>query len=270
MKNSKEVVKPATCKRCGDPLLGFAKSKAGKPMPVVAHVEPMVEQITVKASAPFEFHVCIADRTPRQVDETLAEIHEARVAAVGRALALEAEHERTQQRVDEGRPLYGRSIEEIEQQQSDVHAWLTKLGAWRDFFEAEFDRRGGWLRYFLVTSSVGHVHRGMDCSTCHATTTYAWIVNLADCDEAKMIEEYGTKACTTCFPNAPAHPAWIEAQHRAEAEAARVCPGSGVYVGFGSGRKYVTCDRCGATVAKTKNGNVRKHKAETIVSMGVE
>jgi hypothetical protein len=63
-----------------------------------------------------------------------------------------------------------------------------------------------WNRYFLVTNANGHVHRGMNCSTCFATTQYRWLVELADCDEAEMIADYGEKACTVCFPDAPANP----------------------------------------------------------------
>jgi|SRR6185437_3927441 len=63
-----------------------------------------------------------------------------------------------------------------------------------------------WNRYFLVTNANGHVHRGMNCPTCFPTTEYAWLPELADCDEAVMIEEFGEKACTVCFPDAPANP----------------------------------------------------------------
>lgn len=80
----------------------------------------------------------------------------------------------------------------------------------------------GWNRYFLVTNSNGHVHRGMSCSTCFATTEYAWLVELADCDEAEMIEEFGEKACTVCFPDAPANPHFNGPGRRdREAQAAR-------------------------------------------------
>jgi hypothetical protein len=65
-----------------------------------------------------------------------------------------------------------------------------------------------WNRYFLVTSSDGHVHRGMNCATCFATTEYGWLPELADCDEDAMIAEFGEKACTVCFPDAPANPAF--------------------------------------------------------------
>lgn len=66
---------------------------------------------------------------------------------------------------------------------------------WRD--------NGMWHRYFLVTNTNGHVHRDQSCSTCFPTTQYAWLVDLADCDEEQMVADYGELACTVCFPNAP-------------------------------------------------------------------
>lgn len=74
-------------------------------------------------------------------------------------------------------------------------------------YEAEYRTRR-WNRYFLVTNHGGHVHRNMDCSTCRPTTRYAWLVELAGCDEAAMIDEFGEAACTVCFPDAPTHPAF--------------------------------------------------------------
>lgn len=65
---------------------------------------------------------------------------------------------------------------------------------------------GCWNRYYLVTNSNGHVHRETSCRTCFRDTEYAWLIDLADCDEAAMIEEFGEKACTVCFPDAPANP----------------------------------------------------------------
>jgi nucleotide-binding universal stress UspA family protein len=77
-------------------------------------------------------------------------------------------------------------------------------------YETEFTDRGGWKRYFLVVSSDGHVHRERNCVTCFPRTAYHWIVELADCDEAAMVLKYGEKACTICFPNAPAMKGWGE------------------------------------------------------------
>jgi hypothetical protein len=69
-------------------------------------------------------------------------------------------------------------------------------------FEVEYTRRP-WNRYFLVQNVGGHIHRGMNCSTCFDDTRYSWMVDLADCDEAEMVAKYGEMACTVCFPAAP-------------------------------------------------------------------
>lgn len=91
---------------------------------------------------------------------------------------------------------------------------------------AELDRiyadQGCWNRYFLVTNANGHVHRGMNCSTCLPTTEYAWLVELADCDEDAMVDEFGEKACTVCFPDLRTHPKIKSPGRRdREAQAAR-------------------------------------------------
>lgn len=139
------------------------------------------------------------------------------------------------------------------------------LAALRDAarpYEAEYARRP-WLRYFLVRNHGGHVHRGMDCSTCYPTTEYGWLVDLADCDENAMVEEYGTMACTICFPDAPTLPAWkrheeTDAAREAE-KAAKVCPGTGSWSAHYGRLRYEECETCGAYVAITRGGKFRKH-----------
>lgn len=81
-------------------------------------------------------------------------------------------------------------------------------------YNAEYERRGGWTRAFLVIGSNGHVHSSMSCSTCFATgydgagnwregTKYHWDTDLSGHDEAQIIEEAGERACTVCYPSAP-------------------------------------------------------------------
>jgi hypothetical protein len=65
-----------------------------------------------------------------------------------------------------------------------------------------------WSRYFLVTNTGGHVHRDRTCPTCFPATQYHWLPELSGCDEAAMITEFGEKACTVCFPDAPVNPAY--------------------------------------------------------------
>jgi hypothetical protein len=61
----------------------------------------------------------------------------------------------------------------------------------------------GWSRFFLVTSSAGHVHRSMRCSTCYLTTTFAPVVDLSGLDDTVAVEALGDSLCTVCFPDAP-------------------------------------------------------------------
>lgn len=70
----------------------------------------------------------------------------------------------------------------------------------------EFIRRGGWPRYFLVTSSAGHIHSGTSCQTCRPTTTYGWMPKMSGMTEEEAIAHLGRHAeslCSVCFPSAP-------------------------------------------------------------------
>ena len=153
--------------------------------------------------------------------------------------------------------------EEIERYQTKI----DELDAEAAPFDAEFERRGRWFRYFLVTSSDGHVHRGMNCSTCWPTTEYVWLVELADKSAEAMVERYGIKACTVCFPDAPTLPGWAKSEKAAEAEAAEKAK---VFCSHKSPartegdrypRRYANCPECGArAVSVTSLGALRKHK----------
>lgn len=101
-----------------------------------------------------------------------------------------------------------RELDSLEHTQQQYQAKIDALNEQMAPYEAEFGRRGGWNRYYLVTNAGGHVHRGRSCVTCFETTSYAWLPALSGCDEEMMIEEYGEKACTVCFPDAPSYPAF--------------------------------------------------------------
>jgi hypothetical protein len=70
-------------------------------------------------------------------------------------------------------------------------------------FRAEWERRGGWTRYFLVDNTGGHVHPDTNCSTCFPTTEYAFLPEQSGLTAAELVEMAGEKACTVCFPWAP-------------------------------------------------------------------
>lgn len=60
-----------------------------------------------------------------------------------------------------------------------------------------------WPRYFLVTSSDGHVHKNNWCSMVRYKTQYALLPDFSGSTAAVVVEECGERACTTCFAEAP-------------------------------------------------------------------
>lgn len=94
-----------------------------------------------------------------------------------------------------------------------AHSKATNaLGAAEGRLEAAETAYEGWSRFFLVTSSNGHIHKDMRCTTCYQDTEYAWLPELSDLDEAAAVEAYGEILCSVCFPSAPA--AWTKGESK--------------------------------------------------------
>lgn len=90
--------------------------------------------------------------------------------------------------------------------ESTVAAESEKLDAIQNemnTYNDEFDARGGWSRFFLVTNTGGHVHSSTSCSTCSSDTQFGWLTEHSGKDEAEIIDAAGDRACTVCFPDAP-------------------------------------------------------------------
>lgn len=82
----------------------------------------------------------------------------------------------------------------------------------------------GWSRFFVVTSSNGHIHRSMNCPTCRPTTTFGWLPSLSGKSEPEAIEFFGPAAeclCSVCFPDAPV----AKDRNLSEAEVASILAG---------------------------------------------
>ena len=63
---------------------------------------------------------------------------------------------------------------------------------------AEFERRGGWERYYATTNKANaHVHRRTDCRTCREGTRFLWLPQYAGTSPSKVRKE--VDACSTCF-----------------------------------------------------------------------
>lgn len=232
------------------------------------HLAPTTQEVTV--------HKAVRAMTPAEIDTILADISIKR--AQNNAWlngALDSIEKETKRYMDRGQEPSTTGVSRIGQLTVHADKYRAELAELAEFaapYEAEFKRRGGWLRYFLVTNGNGHVHRGMDCSTCFATTEFAWLIDLADCDEDKMVEEYGEMACTVCFPDAPVHPAWAQSVAEREAaeakKAASRCAGSGTIVSQGDDvdgsmrlyRPWARCPVCGEGVSVTSTYKFRSHK----------
>lgn len=142
----------------------------------------------------------------------------------------------------------------------------------------------GWDRYWLVTTSNGHVHADRACRTLRPTTGLALVPMLSGTTAAAAIDLLGNTMCTVCFPDAPVDPMTIPAKvtmvlmeegedaflramrKHTEGTAKKVkCAGGGTRnyeaqrFPNGALRKYQRCGVCGAAVTVTTIGALRAH-----------
>jgi hypothetical protein len=152
-----------------------------------------------------------------RLSEELADV-EAQIARLNERIANKVTRSHTQ--------LHADRYVAMNYQAQDIVALHDAVAAAQDFADelaplhAEYIRRGRWNRYFLVKNVNGHVHRSTRCGTCFATTSYAWLVELADQPVAEMVEEWGEQACTACFPGAPSFPRFSQPSKATQAERA--------------------------------------------------
>lgn len=95
---------------------------------------------------------------------------------------------------------------QVERYEADIAQFQAEADAERkaqEPGEAEYRRRGGWTRSFLVQNAGGHAHKSTGCSTCYPTTRFAWLTELSGMDEAEIVATAGERACTVCYPSAP-------------------------------------------------------------------
>ncbi len=164
-----------------------------------------------------------ATRTAAAIDTELAETEYKAMVLIDRINGMTA----TIEKIEAGERGYTWMAGSVDEKRAEVAKNRAELAPLRKTIDAgneEFAARGGWTRYFLVHNSNGHVHRERSCSTCFTTTQYLWITDLSDCDETKMVEQYGSDACTICFPNAPTLPGFATSRtskEKADRKAAR-------------------------------------------------
>ena len=148
--------------------------------------------------------------TPDNIDGKLAELYykeaqaQAQVAAARSALERDRKY---QERYPQGHPnwsTYEKSIARLQDRIVEQEAVAEVAAKEATPYHAEFQRRGGWQRAFLVSNGNGHVHKNMNCSTCFPTTQYAWMTDYSGKNEDEIVDAAGERACTVCYPSAPA------------------------------------------------------------------
>lgn len=63
-----------------------------------------------------------------------------------------------------------------------------------------------WSRFFIVTSSSGHIHKSMHCHSCNkgrSFTTFALMPSLSGSTTDAAVARLGSALCSHCFPEAP-------------------------------------------------------------------
>lgn len=96
-----------------------------------------------------------------------------------------------------GPETVGEALATIEAYQANISEIVHRLADLHD----EFDRRGGWTRYYRVNNSGGHVHTTTACRTTYVTTPWSWPTNLSGADGAQVVEYAGALTCLVCFPD---------------------------------------------------------------------
>lgn len=159
---------------------------------------------------------------------------------------------------------YAAQADEFEQQAHEIRqATIEERNEVEAPFRAEWNRRGGWERAYIVPD--GHIHKTTACHSLYPTTIIAWLPEQSGLSEDEIVEFAGVHACTICYPSAP-----VDALRAAEAaaKAATECPGSRSYdyepgshrqtSYTGTGR--AKCKHCGQHVGTSKIGKMRAHK----------
>lgn len=154
------------------------------------------------------------------------------------------------------------ALDALQSAKNNVKATRAQI----DTYDAVFDARGGWSRFFLVANVNGHIHSSMDCSTCRPTTQFGWLPEVSGKSEAEAVAAHGAMLCTVCFPSAPTE--WTNHWEKLEeAKKAASCPGSGTHdwvegstrFGYAAGNGG-TCSHCNGYAAATSSMKIRKHK----------
>jgi hypothetical protein len=207
----------------------------------------------------------LSEQTPQQIDEQLYPLW---IEAARYTEFLNHTNKylkRDEEKQAAGKFMLQRSIDEARERVAAYQAKLDEIKVQIEPFDTEYDDRGGWTRYLLVTNRGGHLHRmAADgyryvCHTLRPGRTRVFLLaESSGMANAEVVERYSFTACSKCFPEAPVEPR--------EALSPDVCPGSRTY-DYEPVRRGMAvsnngkCNHCGQviTVSDRGYGKLRKH-----------
>jgi len=154
-----------------------------------------------------------ADMTPSAIDTELA-AHHGDVYALSTKKWVDQDYIReATEFLERPHTNYGswrfkdaeKDIPEAQARIDTLQAQIDKIQREKiDPIDEEFERRGRWTRFFLVSSSAGgHVHSTTRCSSCNYRTSFYWLTDESGKSEEEIVERAGDGACTVCYPSAP-------------------------------------------------------------------
>lgn len=130
--------------------------------------------------------------TPAEIDTEIARLQEQQAsvtATVARAHMMLTSKYSTESERDEARAAY-----------SDAMGKIRVLEGLVDALQAEFGRRGGWMRYYVVNNNNGHLHTNTHCQNTYDTTEWVWMPGMSGMTKAQAVVEGGSLTCLSCFP----------------------------------------------------------------------
>lgn len=140
------------------------------------------------------------DMTPSQIDTLLAPIH----GKYSDAASAKRSAERSIDNYSRaGASRYASTIARLEKQVEEAERLMEAAEEEMAPHRAEFARRGGWTRFYMVMNNGGHMHRSTHCSTCRWSTRFSWFPEYSGMNEDEIVALAGEDACTVCYPSAP-------------------------------------------------------------------
>jgi hypothetical protein len=161
----------------------------------------------------------LTQQTPCEIDTKLAELHE-KLGKAEHYLASDLKTvERMQARFD--KTGFAPQLKDFQATVEKLEIEIAELQNEMFPYNAEFTRRGGWSRFFLVTNGNGHIHTSMYCDTCFPTTQFAWLPQYSGMTQEEIVERETYRCCTVCLPLAPAEQQAARERHTREQREAK-------------------------------------------------